>query len=160
MKVVLNEMKIKYEDRKLYVWREMWGNQKLKNPHWFELKGCVNKITGYRQVRINKKLYLYHRVVYFINNDDWDIDDSCRDNSIDHIDRNPLHNSIENLRVVTHLQNMWNQNAKGYCFRKATGKYQARIKVDGEEKHLGLFMTAEEAGSAYLEAKSSLHHIH
>ena len=160
MKVVLNEMKIKYEDGKLYVWRETRGNQTLKNPYWFELKGGVDKGTGYRCVKINNKSYKYHRVVYFIHNPKWKIHDSSMDNHIDHIDQDKLNNSIENLRVVTHLQNMWNQNAKGYCFRKATGKYQARIKVDGEEKHLGLFMTAEEAGSAYLEAKSSLHHIH
>ena len=155
--VSLNGMKIKYESDKVWVRREMWRNQTLKNPDWREAKGCVNKITGYRQVKINYKIYLYHRVVYFIHNDDWKIHDTCRDNSIDHIDRDKLNNNIENLRVATHQQNMWNQNSKGYCFRKASGKYHARIMVDGEQKHLGMFVSEDEARNAYLDAKAKYH---
>jgi len=157
MECELNGMKIKYDDGKLWVWREKRGNQKLKNPHWFELKGCVDK--GYRRVQINNKLYKYHRVVYFIHNDDWDIHDSCRDNSIDHIDRDKLNNNIENLRVVTHQQNQWNKDGKGYYFNKPSGKYLAHIRVDGENKHLGYFTTAEAARDSYLEAKMLLHQI-
>ena len=152
-------MKIKYEDKKIWMLRETWGKRTLKNPYWRELKGGVDKGTGYRCVEINKKDYKYHRVVYFIHNPKWKIHDSCRENIIDHIDRNPLNNNIENLRVVTNQQNLWNQNAKGYYFNRASGKYVAQICVDRKKKHLGYFMTAEEAGAAYLDAKGSLHHI-
>ena len=108
---------------------------------------------------INYKLYKYHRVVYWIHNPEWDIDDNCRDNSIDHIDRNPLNNSIENLRVTTHSQNMWNQDCKGYSFNKSSGKYCAQIVVNGKHKHLGLFVSEDEARQAYLNAKAIHHHI-
>tara|TARA_R110001592_G_scaffold313801_1_gene589277 strand:- start:168 stop:656 length:489 start_codon:yes stop_codon:yes gene_type:complete len=155
--VLLNGMKIKYEDGKVWTWREMMGKHKLKTPYWRELKGSVHKGNGYRCVEINYKKYQYHRVVYFIHNDDWDIDDGCRDNSIDHIDRNPLNNSIENLRVVTHSQNMWNQDRKGYTFHKAKGKYEAKIRVDRKDKYLGLFDNEEDARQAYLEAKKIYH---
>ena len=155
--VSLNGMKIKYESDKVWVLREMWGKRKLKNPDWREANGCVNKITGYRVVRINNKLYKYHRVVYYLHNEEWDIRDSCRDNSIDHIDRNKLNNNIENLRVVTNQQNQWNTNSKGFAFHKATGKYEARIMVDGKRKHLGLFETEYEARNAYLDAKAKYH---
>ena len=148
---------LKYESDKIWVWREKRGNQKLKNPDWYELKGGVYKSTGYRRVKINNKTYLYHRVVYFIHNDDWDIHDTCRNNSIDHIDRNPLNNNIENLRVVTHSQNMCNTDAKGYCFDKARGKYMASIRVDGKNKHLGYFVTEDDAHNAYVEAKKKYH---
>ena len=157
MEVVLNGKKIKYEDGKLWKWRETSGSHKLKNPDWWELKGWVNKVNGYRLVGINKKDYSYHRVVYFLHNQEWDIHDSCRDNSIDHIDRNKLNNSIENLRVVTHQQNAWNRDVKGYSFIKASGKYQAQIRVDGKKKYLGMFVREDDARDAYQNAKKIYH---
>ena len=154
MKVVLNEMKIKYEDGKLYVLRET----KTKPSYWWELKGTLDK-DGYRCVGINYKIYKYHRVVYFIHNDYWAIDDSSMVNHIDHIDRDKLNNNIENLRVVTHSQNMWNNDCRGYTFDKARGEYQAQIKVDGKRKFLGYFKSEQAARDSYLEAKMLLHQI-
>ena len=151
----LNGMKIKYESDKVWVWREMRGKQKLKNPDWREAKGGVKK--GYRCVKINKKDYKYHRVVYFIHNNGWKIHDSSTDNSIDHIDRDKLNNNIENLRVVTNQQNSWNADRKGYYLDKATGKYLARIGVDGKQKYLGMFVSEEDARDAYLIAKAEYH---
>ena len=153
----LNGLLLKYEEGKIFVWREKRGNQTLKNPDWRELKGCVCKSNGYRLVSINYKLYRFHRVVYFIHNQEWDIHDSSMDNSIDHRDRNPLNNSIENLRVVTHTQNQWNKDANGYSFHKPTGKYEARIKVNYKKKHLGLFVSEDDARNAYLLAKEKYH---
>ena len=159
MECELNGSRIKYDDGKVWVWREMRGKQKLKNPDWFELKGCDNKYTGYNHVRLNKKLYLYHRVKYFIHNQEWNIHNSSTDNSIDHIDRDKSNNNIENLRNATHSQNMMNRDGKGYSFVKARGKYMAYISVDGKRKYLGLFMTEQEAAAAYLQAKVIHHQI-
>jgi hypothetical protein len=56
---------------------------------------------------------------------------------VDHIDRNPLNNKIENLRECTALQNMWNRtrnkdgNIKGLDFHGATNRWRGRIKVSG-----------------------------
>jgi len=149
----LNGLKIKYEEGKVWMWREL----KTKPPYWREAKGCVNKSNGYRELRINYKLYKYHRVVYFIHNQEWDIHNSSTDNMIDHIDRDRLNNNIENLRVVTHSQNMCNTDAKGYTFHKATGKYMAEICVDGKKKNLGYFVTENDAHQAYLLAKEKYH---
>ena len=155
MECELNGLKIKYESGKVWMWREKRGNQTLKNADWREAKGCLKK--GYRCVQINKKKYKYHRVVYFIHHQEWDIHDSSTDNSIDHIDRDKLNNNIENLRVVTNQQNMWNINAKGFTFNKANGKYQAQIGVDGKKKYLGYFVNEEDARNAYLNAKAEYH---
>ena len=155
--VSLNGLKIKYDEGKLWLWREKRGNHKLKNPHWREAKGCV-KSNGYRLVSINNKTYKFHRVVYFINNPDWDIHNSSMDNYIDHIDQDKLNNNIENLRVATHQQNQWNTNAKGYYFFKPYGKYKAEIKADGMRKHLGYFTSEDDARNAYLNAKAK-HHV-
>ena len=154
MNCELNGLKIKYEDGKL--WREMSGNEIVKKSYWREMKGSVHKITGYRIVKINYKAYQYHRVVYFIHNQEWKIHDISMSNHIDHIDRNRLNNSIENLRVVTHLQNAWNQYSKGYCINKC-GNYQAQIGVNGGVKYLGTFKNPEDARQAYLEAKKIYH---
>ncbi len=155
MECELNGRLLKYESGKIWKWREL----KSKPSYWWEVKGCVNKSDGYRCVKINYKQYLYHRVVYFIHNPEWDIHDTCRDNSIDHIDRDRLNNNIENLRNATHSQNMWNRDCKGYYFNKAIGKYKAQIYVDGEHKHLGYFMTEQEAAAAYLQSKAVHHQI-
>ena len=153
MNCELNGMKIKYEDGKVWTWREL----KSKSSYWREMKGCVNKGNGYRQVMINNKKYMYHRVVYFIHNQEWKIHDISMSNHIDHIDRNPLNNNIENLRVVTNQQNQWNQDGKGYSFHKPSEKYLAQITVENKKKYLGRFVNEEDARQAYLEAKNIYH---
>ena len=158
MECEFNGKKIKYDEGKLYVWREKQGNQKLKNPDWYEMKGANNK-DGYRRVMINYKLLLYHRVVYFVHNENWNIYDSSMDNQIDHIDRDRSNNNIENLRVVTHSQNMWNQDCKGYYFHKPSGKYVAQIVVNRKRNLLGCFESEDDARNAYLNAKPIHHHI-
>jgi hypothetical protein len=105
------------------------------------------------------KMYL-HRVIYYAHNLDWDISNTSRNNSIDHINHEagvPLDNSITNLRVVNHQQNQFNTNAKGYSFHKKSNKYVARIRINGKPKHLGYFDLKEDARNAYLEAKKIYH---
>lgn len=75
---------------------------------------------------------------------------------VDHIDGNGLNNQKSNLRHCTHSQNHLNQGLqsnntsgiKGVNFHKATNKWTAYIKVNGKKKHLGSFLTLEEAGKA------------
>jgi len=54
---------------------------------------------------------------------------------------------------------MWNRNAKGYYIDKARGKYKAQINVDGKNKHLGYFVSEDDARNAYLNAKAKYHII-
>jgi len=42
---------------------------------------------------------------------------------------------------------------KGVGFHKATNKWQAHIRINGKQKHIGLFKTELEAHQAYLKAK-------
>ena len=79
---------------------------------------------------------------------------------IDHQDGNKLNNSLDNLRVVTHQQNQWNQNkAKGYYFNKASQKWKAQINLNNKNIYLGLFNTESEARVSYLTAKLIYHKI-
>lgn len=75
----------------------------------------------------------------------------------DHIDRNGLNNRRDNLRPATRGQNGVNvglrpDNAsgfKGVSVHKASGKWQAGIRVDGKRSHLGLYGSPAEAAAAY-----------
>lgn len=64
---------------------------------------------------------------------------------IDHINGNGLDNRKENLRFVTHRQNMQNQHRQktsvfpGVCFDKRVGRWASQIRVNGKLKHFGSF---------------------
>ena len=64
---------------------------------------------------------------------------------------------MNNLRIVSHQENQFNTNAKGYF--KNGKKFQAYIKLNKQQIHLGTFSTEEEARNSYLEAKKIYHII-
>jgi len=75
---------------------------------------------------------------------------------IDHIDRNPLNNSLDNLRWVSSSQNNYNRKSKlhtskfrGLHFHKKTNKWVARIRLNGKSKHIGTYLTEEEGALAF-----------
>ena len=79
---------------------------------------------------------------------------------IDHINHIRNDNRLFNLRFVTHGENMSNKSVSsksttgvtGVDFLKAEKKYRARIRVNQEAIHLGIFETLEEAAAARAEA--------
>jgi len=83
--------------------------------------------------------------------------DATNGQMIDHINGNGLDNRKENLRLCTNSQNQANRGAnknsqsglKGLRFRY--GKWQARIKFNRKEIHLGAFSSKTEAAKAYEE---------
>jgi len=103
---------------------------------------------------------LEHRVVWFAHHQDWDIFDTSSENEIDHINRNRADNRIENLQPVTHQQNQFNKEwGVGYYWIEKSQKWQSKIKVNGIQKHLGLFVKEEDARKAYEDAKKKYHII-
>lgn len=74
---------------------------------------------------------------------------------VDHIDRNPNNNRIENLRLATKRQNEYNKPRRGCTFEN--GKWRASIYDHGKNVYLGLYDTPEEASAAYWEYANKLH---
>jgi hypothetical protein len=147
----------------IFMLRTHHNKGKMKNPKWNQLKIQTNE-KGYKLIYVAKKNYRLHRVNYFAWNQDWNIHDNSKKNEIDHIkstDKLDKHqnNNIENLRVVTHQQNLFNTNRKGYYWCKQNQKWHTRIQVNGKQKHLGYFLLEDEARQAYLEAKKIYHKI-
>jgi hypothetical protein len=76
---------------------------------------------------------------------------------VDHINGDPLDNRKENLRLVTHSQNMFNvknyvTNKSGYrgvSWHALRNKWRARLNYKGTGIHIGLFDSKEEAALAY-----------
>ena len=76
---------------------------------------------------------------------------------VDHVDGNGLNNLRENIRCATRSQN--NQNSrrrrdsssgyKGVYFHRASGKWMARVGINGKHRYLGLYDTALKAAVAY-----------
>lgn len=113
---------------------------------------------GYRYIQLKGKKYAAHRLV-------WLIEHGCfPEFDIDHIDGNKLNNRITNLRDATRMQNSQNRGAqknnkfglRGVSYNTRLKKYIAQIQHDGVNRHLGVFMTPEEAHDAYIEAAKSL----
>lgn len=118
--------------------------------------GCVSgnlPDDGYWIIRINKKTYQAHRLAYLY------VYGEFPRILVDHIDRNRTNNKLDNLRQSTDALNSKNQtiyknNVTGYHGVTAHGKrWRARINVNGNKIHLGVFDTIEEAANKRREVE-------
>jgi len=114
---------------------------------------------GYLIIRIKDKNYRAARLAFLY------MTGKMPQHTVDHIDQIKNNDSWNNLRDVPMSANKLNMtkprkgNTTGYLgvsFHKATGTYQAGIKVCGVRKQLGYFPTAELARDAYLKAKNAV----
>lgn len=113
--------------------------------------------SSYITIQVDGVRYLAHRLAWFYVYGVWP-------NKVDHKNRIRSNNWIDNLRSTTltvNQHNRWEAQRSsriGLIGVKKNGPgWSARIKVIGETRHLGTFKTPEEAHSAYLDAKKTLH---
>ena len=115
---------------------------------------------GYGIIRIDDKYFRSHRLAWFYHYGEWPEKD------IDHINGDILDNRINNIRDVSKTINMQNQRRAqkgstsgflGVSHNKKIGKYVAKIRANGKTSTLGAYATAEEAHTAYVQAKRKLH---
>ncbi len=103
---------------------------------------------------LSKKGYVVHDHVYIHQ-----IVMGFSDKMIDHINRNPLDNRKENLRLVYHLQNLWNKGKridkkfsskyKGVHWNKVNKCWTAQISYNDHTIALGNFKEERHAAMVY-----------
>lgn len=116
------------------------------------------RLDGYLSVSVMRKHHYAHRVVWLWMTGMWP------ENFIDHIDGKKDNNRWANLRSATKVQN--GQNQREAHSNSQTGllgahpykdRFRCTTSIHGRKKHIGYFMTAEEAHRAYIEFKR-IHH--
>lgn len=111
-------------------------------------KPAGSRKKGQIMIGIRDQRYCAHRLAWLWMTGEWPLE-------IDHVNRDPFDNRWFNLREATRSQNNVNRKAtvpfRGVR-RTRGGKWQARIKYQGKERHLGHFPSAEEASDAYRRA--------
>lgn len=143
--------RIYWKDGKPY-WNITYGPRAVKNT----LAGSVKE--GYRHIspRIDgKSKYIsVHRLRWFMEYK------YLPEEELDHIDNDQDNNRISNLRKSSRAENNRNTSGnsnstskfKGVSYKKSTGKWLARIR----NRHLGYFISEEEASEAYKKAAKEL----
>ena len=117
---------------------------------------------GHMVFQYRGKKYMCHRVIWALMFGP--VPDGIQ---VDHINGNKHDNRIENLRLVTHGENMQNRRSPsstkksglplGTYYNKADRNWFSNITYGGKAHRLGTFPTPEAAHQAYLEAKRRLH---
>jgi hypothetical protein len=137
-----------YKDGNLF-WKNLPNDKRHFKVNLSEKAGGLS--GTYEKIRINEFQIETHRLIWLYH-----FGDIEKGLEIDHIDRNPLNNCIENLRVVTKSQNQMNSKARGLSKYKGVSwdktKWRARIWVNKKEILLGKFSTEIEAAVAYNNA--------
>jgi hypothetical protein len=108
---------------------------------------------GYRQICVDGTAFLEQRLAWLYVTEEWPKD------VIDHINRNTGDNRFANLRDCSLAENCWNTEPRentsgvtGASWDANANAWRAQISIDGKVKYLGLFPTADAAGTAYAAA--------
>lgn len=135
--------------------RFKWRRCLTNNPYAGRpAAGCVSK-AGYVKIRIDYRLHYAHRLAWLYVHGEWPT------RLLDHVNGNRSDNRLCNLREANDVENTYNKPAqsnnttgfKGVSLIKSSGRYRATIN----NRHLGVFDTAERASDAYQIAAASLH---
>ena len=112
-------------------------------------------MNGYRMVGIKYKSYLVHRIIWLYNYGEFPNGD------IDHIDSCRWNNRLNNLRIVSHVENAINipkrshntSGITGVSFHIASNKWQAQISYKKKRISLGIFSLFKDAVIARYNAE-------
>ena len=119
--------------------------------------GCRGP-RGYVKIVVDGRSYLAHRLAWAFTQGRWPV------GQIDHMNMDRSDNRIANLREADHSTNQANtriradntSGLKGVTFNARASKWQAQIKKNGANTHLGLFDTKEAAHAAYCRAAETM----
>lgn len=143
-----------YSDGALY-----WKVKRTNRAPVSSRAGCLNKITGYRRVRLFGRCTMEHRIIWELHNGE--IPEGME---IDHINHVRDDNRIENLRLVRRQQN--NQNASrrkdntsgvtGVSWCKTKKRWCASININGKKTSIGYYISKQQAVEARKMAENTI----
>lgn len=143
----------------LFTWKTKQGNRRWNTSCAGKIAGRTDS-KGYLQISVNNRQYLAHRLVWLVIYGEWP------KKNIDHVNGDKKDNRVENLREVTQAVNAQNLRAArsdniagrlGVSLYKRTGKFVARIMLNGKSICIGVFDSSDAAHEAYIRAKRSIH---
>jgi hypothetical protein len=123
------------------------------------IAGHTHARHGYRQIKIDGRVYLAHRLAWMYMYGDWP------SSILDHVNRNRTDNRLINLRLSNLYLNRQNvdlqrnntSGVRGVTWNTALQKWHARISSGGRRHHLGWFDSFESAKRARENAEINLH---
>lgn len=135
-----------------------WKTKISKCIHVGDVAGNINKISNYIQIRINKQIFLAHRLAWFYVTGKWP------ENGVDHKDAIRSHNWISNLRDCTSQINNQNRqrciqtqtfhsNIPGVHFRAERKKWRVLLTINNKVIYFGHYKRQEDAELVCIEAR-------
>lgn len=137
--------------------------KRMKGGSGFGNKAGMLRGDGYWIIRLDRVLYLAHRLVWM------GVHGAFPNGDIDHINGIRSDNRIENLRCVSRSVNLQNQRKArsnnitsgilGVCEVKTAfnKRWKASLQIDGKTAYQKYFYSKIEAEMAYLKVKRELH---
>lgn len=121
------------------------------------LRGTKSNASGHLRMRVGGHLLYVHQAVFAIHH-------GRIPAVIDHVDRNPANNRIENLREVSHSENSLNVGAsrrntsgiRGLYFDRRDGKWYGQTMVRGKVHSTKRFADKREAARAIVLLRARL----
>lgn len=115
--------------------------------------------NGYVRIKVDNVKYKAHRLVFLFELG------YIPDSDVDHIDGDRKNNRRTNLRLCTKGENNCNTKlrkdnstgVKGVTIHRPSGKYKARVSVNGKQIYLGLYEDLELAELVATEARAKYH---
>lgn len=149
----LKEVLLYNPDTGFFTWIKRTGNRAAGS-----LAGTP-RANEYIQIRVDKKIYLAHRLAWLYVHGVFPPD------QLDHINRIRTDNRISNLRLATQAENKQNFSKSrrnksgiiGVSWCKQSRKWHARICINGRKTDLGRYDSIEKAAAARAEAKARYH---
>ena len=115
------------------------GRERRPGARKSRIAGHADKSTGYLKVRVNRTLYVAHRLIWVM------VYGAPPKGEVDHIDGFRANNEIENLRDVSRSGNqknarlMSNSNTGIMGVNNEGGKYRVTISVNQKKTYIGFY---------------------
>jgi hypothetical protein len=150
---LLNELFVYFPETGKLVARHTMGTGRAYHKVGEEV-GTLNP-NGYRQVTIGRRKNSTHRLIWFLVTGKWP------DHEIDHLNGVKDDNRWDNLRDITHRENVCNKRmysnnesgCTGVSWHKGDNRWQASIRQNGKLRYIGCFDSLEEAIKARQQAQ-------